>query len=112
MILVKRTNNFFCRECGTGIQYDEGCSRCTCDSFFHESSVNKNQDLSRLKASLTKLLDQKKKQLITQIIALEQKNRLFALPLLIELMLELTVVTNQEQKQWNEYKNRILGRLE
>ena len=63
-------------------------------------------------ASLTEFLVHEKKQLIAQIIALEQKNRLAEIPLLIELMLEITVITNQEQQQWNEYKNRITVRLE
>jgi hypothetical protein len=71
-----------------------------------------NQDLRPWIASLTELLVDKKKQLIAQIIALEQKNRLAEIPLLIELMLELTVIIDQEQQQWNEYKNRITVRLE
>lgn len=109
---MKSTDSFFCGECGTVLQYDERCSRCTPDSFFHESSVNKNQDLRLWMASLTEFLVHEKKQLIAQIIALEQKNRLAEIPLLIELMLEITVITNQEQQQWNEYKNRITVRLE
>ncbi|MHA2245158.1 MAG: hypothetical protein ACXADY_09325 [Candidatus Hodarchaeales archaeon] len=109
---MKSPDNIFCGECGTVLQYDERCSLCTPDSFFYESSVNMNQDLRPWIASLTELLVDKKKQLIAQIIALEQKNRLAEIPLLIELMLELTVIIDQEQQQWNEYKNRITVRLE
>ncbi len=77
-----------------------------------EGTVNMEKDMLVLGEEWNVEETKRKKELITEIAELEQKSYLIRIPSRLEQLLELSILTDQEEQQWKEYKSEIEVRIE